>query len=167
MESSVLPRQNDHFLEKHVRIKRSASTERPLPGEAFSLAEKIGEPSRPENQDFMRFTGMIGLAWCIAKINQFIELCADPASWDFEVGGFGRLWGHQELIKHMTSRPGPSTSRTHFVFGIERSASTERPFPGEAFSFAEKIGDPSRPGNQDFTGFTVPAKGIHMSGFPE
>ena len=67
--------------------------------------------------------------------------------------------GPQELIKHMTSRPGPSTSRTHFVFGIERSASTERSL---AFSFAEKIGDPSRPENRDFIEFTVPAKGIHM-----
>ena len=70
--------------------------------------------------------------------------------------------GPQKLIKHMTSSPGSHRHRLRFVFGIERSASTERPLPGEAFSFAEKIGDPSRPGNQDFTGFTVPAKGIHM-----
>ena len=62
--------------------------------------------------------------------------------------------GPQELIKHMTSRPGPPTSRTHFVFGIERSASTERPLPGEAFSLAEKIGAPSRPENRDFMRFT-------------
>ena len=62
--------------------------------------------------------------------------------------------GPQELIKHMTSRPGPPTSRTHFVFGIERSASTELPLPGEAFSLAEKIGAPSRPENRDFMRFT-------------
>ena len=40
--------------------------------------------------------------------------------------------------------------KTHIEFGIERSASTERPLPGEAFSLAEKIGDPCRPENPDF-----------------
>jgi len=67
-------------------------------------------------------------------------------------------WHPQEAIKYRTSRPGRPTSKTHFVFGIERPASTERHIPGEAFSFVEKIGDPSRPENQDFRGFAAPKK---------
>lgn len=96
---------------------------------------------------------------------QFVELCADPGSWDFEVRGFGRLWERLELIKHRISRPGPPALANHIVFGIERSASTERPLPGEAFSLAEKIGDPCRPENPDLGGFMVPAKDTQMQCF--
>ena len=42
--------------------------------------------------------------------------------------------GPQKLIKHMTSRPGSHRQRLRFGNGIERSASTERPLPGEACS---------------------------------
>ena len=112
------------------------------------------QPQEAEARDFGNFEGVWPLFMhTVLRIDYVLVFWKDL--------GLSAM-GPQKLIKHMTSRPGPSTSRTHFVFGIERSASTERPLPGEAFSFAEKIGDPSRPENQDFTGFTVPAKCIHM-----
>ena len=84
------------------------------------------QPQEAEARDFGNFEGVWPLFMhTVLRIDYVLVFWKDL--------GLSAM-GPQKLIKHMTSRPGSHRQRLRFGNGIERSASTERPLPGEACS---------------------------------
>ena len=100
------------------------------------------QPQEAEARDFGNFEGVWPLFMhTVLRIDYVLVFWKDL--------GLSAM-GPQKLIKHMTSRPGSHRQRLRFVNGIERSASTERPLPGNACSFWGTLGAPGTYKTHDF-----------------